>query len=131
MRFFRKTTIDFMAKRKLWYTISASVILIGIGSVAIKGFHYGVDFLGGTELIIEFSQPPDMGKIRTMLDNSGFPKSEIKGYGSPTRILLRTEAQGEGTSVGDQIKAALQTTFPELQPKMLQEQKIGPKVGKE
>src|SRR5436190_14551374 len=108
MRFFRKTTIDFMGKRKMWYTISASIIIIGMLSLAVKGFHFGIDFLGGTELIIEFSQPPDVAKIRTMMDNSGFPKSEIKGYGSATRILLRTELQGEGTSVGDKIKAALQ-----------------------
>ena len=35
MRFFGKTNIDFMGRRKLWYTISATVILIGIASVAI------------------------------------------------------------------------------------------------
>jgi preprotein translocase SecF subunit len=120
-----------MGKRKLWYTISAVVILLGIASVAIKKFHFGIDFLGGTELIIEFNQPPDIAKIRSMMDNSGFPKSEIKGYGEPTRVLLRTERQGEGTSVGDSIRAALSRTFPDLHPKVLQEQKIGPKVGQE
>jgi preprotein translocase SecF subunit len=131
MRFFGKTTIDFMGKRKLWYTVSASIIFLGILSVAIKGFHFGIDFLGGTELIVEFSQPPDIGKIRSMMDNAGFPKSELKGYGQPTRILIRTELQGEGTTVGDKIKSALQQTFPDLNPKVLQEQKIGAKVGKE
>ena len=131
MRFFGKTTIDFMGKRKLWYTISLTVIVVGLLSVAIKGFHYGIDFLGGTELIIEFKQPPDIGKIRAMMDNAGLAKSEIKGYGQPTRILLRTELQGAGTTVGDKIKEALQSTFPELAPKVLQEQKIGPKVGHE
>ncbi len=131
MRFFKKTNIDFMAKRRMWYAISISVILVGIVSLSIKGFHFGIDFLGGTEMIIEFSQPPDIGQIRSMMDNAGFPKSEIKAYGIPTRILLRTERQGEGTVVGDQIKAALQKTFPELSPRVLQEQKIGPKVGME
>jgi preprotein translocase SecF subunit len=131
MHFFGKTSIDFMGKRKLWYTISATVIVLGLVSVAVKGFHYGIDFLGGTELVIEFKQPPDISKIRTMMDNAGFPKSEIKGYGEPTRILLRTELQGAGTTVGDKIKEALQSTFPELAPKVLQEQKIGPKVGHE
>jgi preprotein translocase subunit SecF len=131
MRFFGKTNIDFMGKRKMWYAISAIVILLGFLSLAIKGFKFGIDFLGGTELIIEFSQPPDIGKIRTMMDNAGFPKSEIKAYGSPTRILLRTEMQGEGTIIGEKIKTALQQTYPELNPKVLQEQKIGPKVGQE
>ncbi len=131
MRFFKKTHIDFMGKRKMWYTISSIVILIGIASLAIKGFHFGIDFLGGTELIIEFNQPPDVSQIRTMMDDAGFPRSEIKAYGTPNRILLRTQLQGEGTVVGDRIKAALQKTFPNLNPRVLQEQKIGPKIGQE
>jgi len=131
MRFFGKTNIDFMGKRKMWYAISIIVISLGFISLAIKGFQFGIDFLGGTELIIEFSQPPDVGQIRTMMDNAGFPKSELKAYGGETRILLRTQLQGEGTVVGDRIKAALMQTFPNLNPKVLQEQKIGPKVGLE
>lgn len=120
-----------MGKRKLWYTISLSVIILGMGSVAYKGFHFGIDFLGGTELILEFNQPPDIAKVRSMMDDAGFLKSEIKGYGLPTRILLRTERQGEGTTVGDTIEAKLNQTFPELKPKILQAQKIGPKIGQE
>jgi preprotein translocase SecF subunit len=131
MRFFKKTQIDFMGKRKMWYTISAIVILIGVASLAIKGFHFGVDLHGGTELIIEFNQPPDVGKIRSMMDDAGFPKSEIKVYGAPNRLLLRTQLQGGGTTVGDRIKAALVKTVPELNPQVLQEQKIGPKIGQE
>ena len=47
------------------------------------------------------------------------------------RSFLRTEMQGEGTSVGDKIRASLQQTFTEDNPRILQEQKIGPKVGAE
>ena len=131
MRFFGKTQIDFMGKRRMWYTISAAVILAGIVSVSIKGFHFGIDFNGGTEMIIQFRQPSDIGKIRAMMDQAGLPRSEIKAYGGPNTILLRTEMQGEGTSVGDKIRASLQQTFPEDNPRILQEQKIGPKVGAE
>jgi preprotein translocase subunit SecF len=131
MRFFKKTTIDFMGKRKMWYTISAIVILAGFVSLAVKGFHFGIDFLGGTELIVEFSQPPNISDVRDLMDKSGFPKSEIKVYGATNRLLLRTEQQGEGTTVGDNIKTALNTAFPDMHPKVLQEQKIGPKVGLE
>jgi preprotein translocase SecF subunit len=131
MRFFGKTNIDFMGKRRTWYLISASVIALSLLAVAVKGFHYGIDFLGGTELIVEFSQPPDIGKIRSMMDEVGFNRSEIKLYGAPTRILLRTETQGEGTTVGDRIKTSLNQSFPNFNPKVLSEQKIGPKIGEE
>ncbi len=131
MRFFGKTQFDFMGKRSLWYKISGTVILIGLLSIAFKGFHYGIDFLGGTELIVEFNQAPDYGKIRTMLSENGFPKSELKGYGEETRVLIRTDIQGEGMVVGTKIKEALDKSFPELSPKVLQEQKIGAKIGNE
>ena len=120
-----------MGKRYLWYTVSCSVIAIGMISLAIKGYHFGIDFMGGTELIVEFNQPADVGSIRTMMDKENFPRSEIKNFGQPTKVLIRTELQGEGTSVGDRIKAALLRTFPEQNPRVLQEQKIGPKIGQE
>jgi preprotein translocase subunit SecF len=131
MRFFGKTSIDFMGKRKMWYAISGTIVLLGFLSPLIKGLHFGIDFLGGTEMIIQFRQPPDIGKIRTMMDNAGYTRSEIKGYGAENTILLRTEMQGEGTTIGDRIKAALQQSFPDDNPEVLQEQKIGPKVGAE
>jgi len=120
-----------MGKRNMWYMISAAVILAGIVSLTVKGFHFGIDFLGGTEMIVEFSQPPDVSKIRDMMDKANFPKSEIKVYGQSNRLLIRTESQGEGTTVGDTIKTALQQNFPELKPFVLQNQKIGPKIGLE
>ena len=120
-----------MGKRKLWYTISISVIVLGLLTLSIKGFHFGIDFLGGTEIVVQFSKPADIGAIRTMMDKADLPKSEIKGYGAPTQVLIRTLAQGEGTTVGDRIKAALSQTFPDMNPKVLSEQKIGPKVGAE
>lgn len=131
MRFFGKTKIDFMGRRKMWYTISAAIILSSIVSLTVKGFHFGIDFLGGTEMIVQFRQTANIGKIREMMDNAGFARSEIKAYGGENTVLLRTEMQGEGTSVGDKIKAALQQTFPADNPRVLQEQKIGPKVGAE
>jgi len=131
MRFFGKTNIDFMGKRYMWYGISLTVIALGLVSLAVKGYHFGIDFLGGTELVVEFKQPVDVGNIRSMMDKVGFPKSELKTFGQPNQILIRTQLQGEGTSVGDKIKAALQETFPDQNPHVLSEQKIGPKIGEE
>ncbi len=120
-----------MGKRKMWYSISLTIILLGVVSLSLKGFHFGIDFLGGTEMIVRFDQPADIGKVRTMMDNAGFPRSEIKGYGASNTILLRTELQGEGTTVGDRIKAELNKSFPDANPRVLSEEKIGPKVGAE
>ncbi len=120
-----------MGPRKRWYMISLSIIVIGMISLAVKGIDYGIDFVGGTEVLVEFSQAPNVSDIRSMMGNAGFAKNEIKTFGEPNKILIRTEAQAEGTVVGDKIKAALSQAFADKNPRVLEETKIGPKIGAE
>jgi preprotein translocase subunit SecF len=131
MRLFHHTNIDFMGKRKKMYLLSSVIILLGLISLLTKGVHYGIDFTGGTELVVQFSDRPDVGAIRSMMGTIGFQGAEIKTFGDETRILIRTQEQAEGTLIGDRIKDGLRTSFGSLQPKVLEEQKIGPKIGKE
>jgi preprotein translocase SecF subunit len=132
MRFFGKTSIDFMGPRRRWYLISLSVIVIGMLSIPLKGgLNYGIDFTGGTEILVQFQQAPNIGDVRTAVSNAGFENVEAKTFGAPERVMIRTETQGEGTSVSDRMKETLVKSFANLQPVVLQDQKIGPKVGKE
>jgi preprotein translocase subunit SecF len=131
MRFFGKTNIDFMGKRNLWYTVSAMVIVIGMISVFAKGLDYGIDFLGGTELIVQFHESATISDVRSAMDRIGFGRAEIKSFGSPRDILIRTAEQGEGTVVGDKIREGLKSSFPQNPYIVLKEDKIGPKIGAE
>ena len=131
MRIFGKTSIDFLSIRKLTYVGSALIILIGIGSLIIKGIDYGIDFRGGTEIVLGFENAPSIGDIRTALGKVALSKSEIKSFGSEGDILIRTTEQQEGTEVGDAIKNVIRESFPDLPFEVLKEDKIGPKIGKE
>jgi preprotein translocase SecF subunit len=131
MRLFGKTTIDFMGNRKLWYVISGLVILAGLASVFTRGLALGIDFLGGTEMIVQFRDPVQIGDVRAAMDRVGFKTAEIKSFGSPRDILIRTAEQGEGTTVGDKILGGLKGAFPSNPYMLLKEDKIGPKVGAE
>jgi preprotein translocase subunit SecF len=131
MRFFGKTNIDFMGKRRVWYLVSGTVILIGMVSLTFKGVDYGIDFLGGTELVVQFQDPVSIGNVRTAMDKIGYGKAEIKTFGTDRDILIRTSEQAEGGTVGDRIRAGLQESFPQNPYTVLKEDKIGPKIGAE
>lgn len=131
MRFFGKTNIDFMGKRNLWYTVSLSVIVIGMLSVFFKGLDFGIDFLGGTEIVAKFDRPVGIGDVRGAMDKTGYGRAEIKTFGSPRDIMIRTAEQGEGTTVGDRIRDGLKTAFPDNPFTVQKEDKIGPKIGAE
>ena len=131
MRFFGKTNIDFMGKRRILYVVSAAVIGLGMLSLIVKGVNYGIDFLGGTEIVVRFQNNVDVGDIRAAMDKSGFTKAEIKSLGSDRDMLIRTPEQGEGTVIGDRIRSALQAQFPTNPFIVQKEDKIGPKIGAE
>lgn len=120
-----------MAKRNLWFVISGVVILTGMVSLFMKGLDYGIDFLGGTELVVRFDKPVDVGDVRTAMLQAGLEKPEIKTFGSDRDILVRTTEQGFGTTIGDKIRNGLLTAFPDNAQEVTKEDKIGPKIGAE
>jgi preprotein translocase subunit SecF len=131
MRLFGKTTIDFMGQRKLWYTVSAAVILIGMVSLFFKGVNFGIDFLGGTEIVVQFQEPVSIGDVRAAMDKIGFGDAEIKSFGSPRDILVRTVKQAEGNTIGDQIQTGLKDRFAQNPYVVRKGDKISAKVGAE
>jgi len=131
MRFFKKTSIDFMGARKTWYMVSGTVILIGMVTLALRGVDFGIDFLGGTEIVVHFDQPVSISDVRTAMDRIGMGKAEIKTFGSDQDILIRTAEQAEGTVIGDRMLTALKDYFPTNPYTVLKEDKIGPKIGAE
>jgi preprotein translocase subunit SecF len=62
---------DFMSIRKYW--IALSLILSVVSAILIwkPGPRYGIDFLGGTELTVQFEGAVDTGRIRDTLERLG------------------------------------------------------------
>ena len=55
-------TIDFLKHRKVWFAISAAIILAGFAGMAYHGatsgkvFNYGIEFAGGTSTTVDFGK---------------------------------------------------------------------------
>lgn len=131
MHLFKKTNIDFMGKRQTAYVISLITLVIGLSGIFFKGMAFGIDFLGGTELLLRFDNPPAISDIRTAMDKIGFKGSEIKSFGNPNDILIFTTTQSEGGKGAEQMRSELQKEFPNSKFSVLREDKIGPKIGAE
>jgi preprotein translocase subunit SecF len=69
MQILNKTNFDFIRWR--WHAIALSlvVVLAGVGVVLTKGMPLGIDFSGGTLVIVKFSQPTTEDAVRRALDS--------------------------------------------------------------
>jgi preprotein translocase subunit SecF len=131
MRLLTHTNIDFLSKRKRYYSLSAIVAIIGLAALFFNGIPLGIDFQGGTEMQVRFSNPVEVDEIRGAMDKSGFGGMEIKTMGSEADYLLRTPLQGEGQTVAEKIQTGITENIKGKSFEVLRTDKVGPKIGKE
>ncbi len=93
MRIFENLNVDFLGKRNFFYIVSATLFLLGFVNMAFRGLHFGIDFKGGTEIVLQFDKPVNIANIRGDIQNIGLGTLELKTFGSETGILIRTELQ--------------------------------------
>ena len=81
MEFFHKqTNFPFMATRKVWYTLSAILMIGSVVSFATRGLNLGIDFTGGISATASFAQAANVDAVRTKLTDAGF-KEPQRGLG--------------------------------------------------
>lgn len=131
MRIFESTNFDFLGKRKIFYVVSLSVIVVGMITLFFKGIPLGIDFQGGTELQIRFENPESVSDMRKIMDRAEFVGMEIKTLGTDRDLLLRTPLQGEGQTVSDKIQEAIKNTLKDNKFEVRRVDKVGPKIGAE
>jgi len=95
MELLKKTNIDFIGKKRYAYLGSGLLILLGIISLIIRGGpNYGIDFVGGSKILIPFRGEISEEPIRTVLLRNGLVcevqkfvgKNSLGGYDILIRI---------------------------------------------
>jgi preprotein translocase subunit SecF len=118
VEFFRNPNIDFLGKK--WYFLAFSLVfsVAGVFSMLfVNKIPLGIDFRGGTQVEVKFTQPPNDNAIRAAMDRSGF-KAEIVPYGTAANNEVLINLSIEETSEQsleqgkDAIVKALESTAP-------------------
>jgi preprotein translocase subunit SecF len=128
------TNIDFIGKWKIAVGISIAVILISLLAIPIRGIRLGLDFAGGHEIQVKFTEklPQDEGVVRGIVTGLGVADPTIVrfGEGDSAEFLIRFRGEeGQQGKVADDVKVALEKG---VGPVTLERVGfVGPKVGAE
>jgi len=90
MNILSKADIKFVSRRKLFYTITGIVILIGLISLLFQGFNFSIDFAGGTLIQLAFKEGNvTVVEIRNVLGEMNLSSSTIQSLSS-NEFVIRT-----------------------------------------
>lgn len=123
-----KRTINFMGVRVIAVSIALVLSLASLGSIAVKGFNFGLDFTGGTLIELNYAEAADLNEIRSVLQAGGYEDAVVQSFGSVSDVLVRTP--GDDPELGQQIAAVLeQNSAQDFSVKRVEF--VGPAVGEE
>jgi preprotein translocase subunit SecF len=135
MQFIRPDiNIDFVGKRKLAMIFSWVLILIGIGTLVVRGPNYGIDFAGGTLVQVKFEKATSAGDIKDALKGVDLSSVIVQQFGDQTNneFLIKTQSSsGELEGLSQKIKTALEKVYGSGKVDLRRAEMVGPQVGKD
>lgn len=139
LRILHDTKIDFIRLWKITTIVTLLFMLPGIIAIAISGYHYSVEFTGGTLMQVSFPKAPDVGDVRSTLDAAGIKGAEIQTFGKDSVLIIRAQdprsvaqqTRGAESVAGDITGALTKKYGPPPAFRVDRTEAVGPKVGGE
>ena len=128
MRIFQKTNFNFIRYRKIAYGFSIILLVAGLVSLVVKGLNYGIDFRGGSEVVIRFEKNADVGQIRSVLDAAGV-SGTLKQYGMDRSFLFSTVFQGDTGQLKSLVSNALNDRIKANRHEIVRIDAVGPSIA--
>jgi len=126
--------IDFIGKRKIAFTLSVILILVGLVSLVVKGGpNYGVDFAGGTLVQLRFAEETTAQQIKKVLIPAPLNAATVQQFGDEANeFLIRTqETETDLQGLRGKILQSLGEHYGAENVDMRRIEMVGPQVGEE
>jgi preprotein translocase subunit SecF len=128
--FHKKTNFPFMATRKVWYTLSAVLMIVSFVSFFTRGLNFAIDFTGGISVEAAFLTDANIERIRTAVEAAGYHEPQVQTFGSTRDVTIRLQSTGESAEV---LRPKFQTILAGVDAKVQISDLavVGPQVGDE
>ena len=122
-----ETSIDFIGKRKIWYSVSGLLILASALTLFTQGLHLGIEFKGGSSFMVT-APTASVASAEAALTEAGITTQNIIQKIGDNKVRVQTEVltQAEQGAVEDKLAAKFGVGVDSIDSQI-----IGPSWGKE
>jgi preprotein translocase subunit SecF len=109
VEFFHKATnFPFMATRRIWYTLSAMLMIASAVLFFVRPLNLTVEFTGGTSVEATYPGAANVEAVRSALEAQGFHEPVVQEVGTSRDISARVASEGQPP---DQVRTRLETAL--------------------
>ena len=123
-------TFTFIKHRKIYYMVSAAIIIAGLVFGLIGGLNYGIDFTGGTMIQIDMGEFVPADDVEDALKEFKLDPTIVHAGEGNSEIVIKTIASLDNAQRME-IVDALGDAFGVTEENVLASEQFGPSVGDE
>ena len=123
--------IPVIEKRRIWYGVMAVVIVVGLGLGLVRGFNFGIDFLGGTMIQIDLQQEAAEEDIQSILKEHGITDASVVHAGEDNQEVIIRTAQSLDSDDRSGILEDIYSTYQVSNEQLRAAEQFSPSVGSE
>ncbi len=120
----------FIKHRKIYYIVSASIIIVGLVFGVIGGLNYGIDFTGGTMIQIDMGEFVPADEVEDALKEFKLDPTIVHAGEGNSEIVIKTIASLDNAQRME-IVDTLGDAFGVTEENVLASEQFGPSVGDE
>ncbi|HVE91878.1 MAG TPA: protein translocase subunit SecF [Actinomycetota bacterium] len=120
-------TYDFVGKTKRWLLISAAIMVLSIGSLAVRRLNLGLEFKGGTSFQVEAKQGATVDDFERIVEEAGIDEPVVQKVGQ-RGFLVQTEHLKPEKQTEVKSKLAREAGVPEAEVNVTD---VGPRWGQQ
>lgn len=120
----------FIRNRKIFYCISAAIIICGIVFTGIRGFNYGIDFTGGTMIQLDMGKKVDIDEVKDTIKDYKLNPTIVYAGKDNDQIVIRT-IKAMKTKERTAVVNTISDKYHLSKNAVLSSEEFGPTVGKE
>ncbi len=85
----KSVRFDFVGKNRYWIIVTTILIITGIIFFFVRGFNFGIDFLGGNLMEVKFKQAISISQLRKQMESVGYGKAILQNT-KENQFIIRT-----------------------------------------
>lgn len=122
-----ETSVNFIGRRRRWYTLSGFLVLLSIGALAIQGLQLGIEFKGGSSFTVNTANP-SVSQAREAVAEAGIGSEAIVQLLGDDKVRVQTQSlqPAQNNALQDALAAKFSVTAESIDAQI-----IGPSWGKE
>lgn len=125
--------LDYVSMFKYCIFASVAMMVSFLGLFFYEGLNYGVDFRGGAEVQVRFTEAVDVSDLRASMEAANVPISSVQSIGEAEKeVLLKVQSgknEGDLNAASTMVGTVLNEKYGAGKFEILKNDIVGPKAG--